>query len=241
MSTRIPIMAHTVLGYPTLDKSFDLIEQYIHSGVDILELQLPFSDPSADGPVITEANQVALHNGATINECWTLIGKLRDKYPKQEIMIMSYANKIHHIGVKTLLEQLQSLNIRHLIIPDLPIDTSLAKKIHETDFFEMVPVVSANMTDERLAIALRHNPSHVYVMASFSVTGQKFSLHEDVRTLIKKVQDRCDARIGVGFGIAEKKHIEVLRGVADFAIVGSSLLTAYKEQRLKEKLEELVM
>jgi tryptophan synthase alpha subunit len=93
-----PVMAHLVLGYPTLAASLETAEQYIAAGVQILELQIPFSHPTADGPVITAACQAATRQGVSVRDCIDAIGQLRSRHPQQEIMVMSYLNRLYTFG-----------------------------------------------------------------------------------------------------------------------------------------------
>jgi tryptophan synthase alpha chain len=117
---QLPIMGHLVLGYPSLAESIRTAEQYIAAGIAILEVQIPFSHPTADGPVITAACQAAIRQNVTLADCLQATRTLREKYPQQEIMVMSYLNPVYTYGFERLRQALGALSIRHLIIPDLP-------------------------------------------------------------------------------------------------------------------------
>lgn len=119
----IPVMAHLVLGYPTLSESLRTAERYIAAGCAILELQIPFSHPTADGPVITAACREAVAQGAGVAGCLAAVRKLREKYPAQEIFVMSYLNRIYVYGVERFVQDLTEMGVRHIIVPDLPVDS----------------------------------------------------------------------------------------------------------------------
>jgi len=121
MLPQLPIMAHLVLGYPTLPESLRTAETYIAAGCAILELQIPFSHPTADGPVITVACQEAVKQGVTVSDCLAAIRALRKKYPEQEIMVMSYLNRIYVYGMYRFFQDLGEMGVGHVIVPDLPV------------------------------------------------------------------------------------------------------------------------
>ncbi|MCB0533115.1 MAG: tryptophan synthase subunit alpha [Lewinellaceae bacterium] len=116
----LPIMGHLVLGYPTLAESIRTAERYVRAGLAILELQIPFSHPTADGPVITEACRRAVEQKVTVPDCLEAIRTLREKFPEQEMMVMSYVNRVYAYGFDRFYREMERLGVRHVIIPDLP-------------------------------------------------------------------------------------------------------------------------
>lgn len=232
-------MAHLVLGYPTLPESLETAAAYIASGVKILELQIPFSHPTADGPLITAACQeAALRQQVTVADCLAAIGRLRERYPEQEIFVMSYLNRVFAYGAERFVADLEALGIRHLIVPDLPVDSTLARRIQAASAgLRLVPVLAANLSDERLEKLLSDGFDFFYLMADFKITGSAFSLHPRLRTLIARIRAACpDARIGIGFGISIPEQALLAATEADLAIVGSALIRARDEGTLAETL-----
>lgn len=234
-----PLMGHLVLGYPTLPDSIATAEAYIAAGVQILELQIPFSDPSADGFTITEANHVAIANGTTIAQCLSELKALHSRHPQQAIVPMTYVNKLFAYGVERLAAELVPLNMASIIVPDLALDSPLARQVIAAGL-KPVPVLATNVTETRLNLALAHQPEYVYLMADFKITGQQFTLHERLVDLVGRIRKQSSARIGIGFGISSGAHVQAVLQLADFAIVGSSLIEAQKAQALDSKLKELV-
>lgn len=233
-------MAHLVLGYPSLPESIATAEQYIAAGCEILELQIPFSHPTADGPVITQACQEAVEkNNVTVEDCFEAIGDLRNRFPQQEIMVMTYLNRLFTFGIEAFTTALHDLHVTHLIVPDLPVDSPLATQIMD-EGIQLVPVIAANIRPDRLYKLLALGFDFYYLMSDFKITGSGFSLHPQLQEIILVIRKKYpDARIGIGFGISTREQVKLVTASADVAIIGSSLITAQKEGRLEAYFEEL--
>jgi len=239
----LPIMAHLVLGYPTLAESMRTAEQYITAGVQILELQIPFSHPTADGPVITEACQQAVKQGVSVQDCMNAIRGLQARYPDQEIIVMSYLNRIYSYGFQEFVKAMEVIGIKNLIIPDLPVETYPAFSMQASNL-KLVPVLAANTSDIRLATLLAADYNFYYLMSDFKITGSGFSLHPRLREIIQKIRAQPlktlpAPRIGIGFGISSPEQARTVAREADLAIIGSALIQAQNKGKLPEYLESL--
>ena len=115
----ILLMTHIVAGYPNFEDSYKIIESMVNAGVDLMELQIPFSEPIADGPVILNANQVALQNGATVQKCLELAKKVSNDFDIP-FLFMSYCNIIYKYGISNFIKKSAEFNLKGMIIPDLP-------------------------------------------------------------------------------------------------------------------------
>jgi tryptophan synthase alpha chain len=238
--SKIPVMAHLVLGYPTLADSLRTAEAYIRAGVEILELQIPFSHPTADGPVITAACQEAVRQGVTVQDCIAAIRSLRAAHPAQEIMVMSYVNRIYAFGFQAFVREMAQVGVRYLIIPDLPVDAVLAAESVEHSAVKLVPVLAANVSDERLGKLLSMGFDFFYLMSDFKITGSGFGLHPRLQEMIAKIKSHAPmARVGIGFGISTAEQARLVAEAADVAIIGSALIQASQEGRLENYLEQL--
>ncbi|MFN0216273.1 MAG: tryptophan synthase subunit alpha [Saprospiraceae bacterium] len=268
---KLPIMAHLVLGYPTLLQSLQIAESYIAAGVQILELQIPFSHPTADGPIITAACQEATRQGISLWDCIEAIRRLHERFPDQEIIVMSYVNRIYAFGFQEFIKEMNDAGIRHLIIPDLPVDCSAA-----SDFFSaktagllnLVPVLAANTSDERVEKLLAAGFDFFYLMSDFKITGSGFSLHPHLKKIVKKIKahrvqglrstnlpdltkpmnnsldlsterGHISPRVVIGFGISSPEQAKLVTQEADLAIIGSALIQAQNTGKLPEYLESL--
>ncbi|MBX3103144.1 MAG: tryptophan synthase subunit alpha [Bacteroidetes bacterium] len=236
---KLPLMGHLVLGYPTLANSLATARQYADAGVAILELQIPFSDPSADGFVISTANHKAVAQGTTVAQCMEALADLRRTYPALPVIVMTYTNKVYRYGIEAFARQLLDIGITDVIIPDLPPDSLQAQALLSTGL-RLVPVLAANIPEERLNHYLALQPAYWYLMADFKITGQDFTLNPHLIQLVQKLKNYSDARIGIGFGISTAEHLKAIGEIADFGIIGSALITAQEQGDLSRKLAELV-
>lgn len=236
---QMPVMGHLVLGYPTLEESIRTAETYIGAGIAILELQIPFSHPTADGPVITAACQEAVERQhVSVDDSLAAIRTIRDKYPDQEIMVMSYVNRVYAYGLKKFVETMSDLHIKHLIIPDLPVDDSSFIIPHSS--LKLVPVLAANVSDARLEKLLAMDFDFYYLMSDFKITGSTFSLHPRLQGVIDRIKQSFPAkRIGIGFGISTPEQARLVAEVADVAIIGSALIQAQQNGGLDDYLDQL--
>jgi tryptophan synthase alpha chain len=233
-------MSHLVLGYPSLAASIETAEQYIAAGHAILELQIPFSHPTADGPVITQACRKALAaQNITVEDCMEAIQVLRARYPEQEIMVMTYLNRLYTYGVTAFCAQLETLGVRHIVVPDLPVDSPLAKGLVKQGV-QLVPVLAANIESGRLEKIMDMGYDFYYLMSDFKITGSGFSLHPDLQQVVKTIRTRRPAaRVGIGFGIATAAQARAVLDWADYAIIGSALIKAQEEGQLQPFLRTL--
>lgn len=248
MLMAIPIMAHLVLGYPTLEQSIRTAETYIEAGCAILELQIPFSHPTADGSVITRACRVAVEEQhVQVSDCFAAIQTLRLRYPEQEMMVMTYLNRMYAYGVKPFYEALQALRIRHLIVPDLPVRPQLEGPLRELEAtalstgVKLVPVLAANVSVARLEQLLAAGFDCFYLMSDFKITGSRFSLHPRLTDITRYIRQRQpDARVGIGFGIQSPEQVQAVLEVADCAIIGSALIEAQEAGNLVNYLHTVL-
>lgn len=229
-------MAHLVVGYPSMAESIKTAHLYAETGVEVLELQIPFSHPTADGPVITAACQRAIANGTRVEDCVQAIAAVREAFPQQEIVPMSYVNRLYIYGFQRFATEMAQLGIKHLIVPDLPFEQS--------DVFSplrVVPVLAANTPLERVGAMLNAGSDFFYLMSDFKITGGAFSLHPALYNIIAQIKGFSvpAPKVGIGFGISDPQHVREVAKVADLAIVGSALLRAQEMGRLPEYLASL--
>ena len=155
------------------------------------------------------------------------------------IIPMTYFNKVFHYGTDAFMNKLNELGIDHIILPDLPFDGTLTNSI-KSSTVKLVPVMAANISEERLNEAMTLNSDYIYLMADYQITGQAFSLNERLKSVIKTIRTKSDAQIGIGFGISTRADIEQVLEQADYAIIGSSLIKAKEANQLESKLVELL-
>ncbi|MFV0437518.1 MAG: tryptophan synthase subunit alpha [Desulfopila sp.] len=218
------LMTHIVLGYPSLATNREVIRQMIASGVDCIEMQIPFSEPMADGPVIVKANQDSLANGTTVSQCLAFAAEMTATHDIP-FLFMTYYNILYKHGEERFFADARQAGIRGLIIPDLPPEMSpqffqLAK---ESDIAP-IPIYAPTSTPERMATLDSFAQGFIYCMARRGVTGTKSSFDDEFTTYLNRCRQSTRLPIAVGFGIQDRQDIDSIRGHADMAVIGSQTI-----------------
>lgn len=221
------IMTHVVAGYPDIETTERLVEVMAESGADLVEIQIPFSDPLADGPTILTASQAALDNGITPGDCFTLAERLSKKI-KIPLLIMTYGNIPFRMGMDVFMHRCRESGISGLIVPDLPfeesafyIETAKEYGIHP------IPVVSPGMDEERLRRILPLAAGFIYVTLRVGITGARKSVDRKGLIFLEKVKQMTSLPIIAGFGISSVEMAAQLENRADGIVIGSHILNLF--------------
>ena len=217
----ILLMTHIVLGDPSFDDSLRLVETMVNAGVDLMELQIPFSEPMADGPVIMKASQESLENGATLERCFETAEKICSEFDIP-FLFMSYCNILHKYGFQPFAEKMKAIGIKGSIVPDIPPedaqDYTAAMKQQQLDpIFLFAP----NSSDARMKTIEKTGSGFIYCVARTGVTGANTDFSEDISDYLRRSRAATDLPLAVGFGIKEKADIDAVRGFVDIAIIGT--------------------
>lgn len=248
------LMTHVVLGYPSLEKSIELVKVMAASGACFIELQIPFSDPLADGPTISHANQIALSNGTTPEHCINAIAEIR-RQTSIPLLVMTYYNIPFTIGLKKFIAQLRDAQIDGIIIPDIPPEESADNywSICTEAGIIPIPLVSPVSTHKRLqkiasqvfAIKQQRLQQHgfVYGVATTGTTGVRGALPANLAEYTQRIRDHFQLPVAIGFGISTPEQVKELGRYADIAIVGSAvinLLDSTPESRQLDVISQFV-
>ncbi len=236
---RLGLMTHVVVGYPSLEKTVSLVKLMEKEGVDIVELQIPFSDPLADGPTIMKACEQALANGVKVKDAFAVMQQLSSEV-NIPLLFMAYYNTVFKYGTEKFCQDSQKAGAQGLIVPDVPIEEehaehfiSLCQKYNLAN----IRVVSPASTDERLRKNAEVGTGFVYATARQGITGAKESLESSIADFLKNVRQRFTIPVAVGFGISKREHLEGLKPYADIAIIGSAILDIINKSK-KENMEK---
>lgn len=236
-------MTHVVYGYPTIRKSLEIMQLMLDEGVELLEVQFPFSDPVADGPTITTACHVALEQQPKLTQCLKDITQLAIENPHSRVLLMSYLNPLLQIGFEQLAIEMNE-SIVGIIIPDLPIDhSSLIKPLLNKDIAP-VWLITPDMPDERIRTVCEQATGMLYCVSRSGVTGQASSKMLDLQDHLTRVRQFTKLPLGVGFGINTAADINAVKDHADIAVVGSAFLNAFNQSGIagvQEKLKEFLV
>lgn len=230
-NNKVLLMPHLVLGYPSFDDNKKLIDTMIDAGAEIIEMQIPFSEPMADGPVIMKAGDESLKNGTTVSACLAFADKVCAAHPDTIFIFMTYYNIPFTYGVTKFIERAKAAGIEGMIVPDLPPEEG-AEYLAACDKAGIAPIFLFTPTNtmERLKTLSKYGKGMAYCVGRTGVTGIKTKFDDTLNVLIKKYKSVTKLPIGVGFGIQSKSDVDALPPEVDIAIIGTKLLTIQKEQ-----------
>ena len=223
------VMTHVVCGYPSFEDNWKELEVMAEFDVDVVELQFPFSEPSADGPLFVRANELALQKGVRPVDCFAFMEKVTKHFPFK-VLMMGYYNTAFKMGTEKFLGNLKAAGGCGYILPDLPVEE--AAELHSlSDQMDLSPVVlmtptSTDKSLKRLGDAAR---GMVYAVARKGVTGSKTDMGQELDDFLGRCRNFTSLPVGVGFGVSSREDIEFLRGRADMVIIGTAALKAWEE------------
>ena len=228
-------MAHLVAGYPDLDTNEVMLKLMQNYGISHVEIQLPFSDPIADGSTIVFANQQALESGISIDKIFKWIEKMSSRFDIP-LICMTYANIVYRKGLEKFIKNVKDSGAKAVIVPDLSMDEEEGQNFHNLcqkyDIGNIL-VVSPNISDSRLAYLSQYFNYLVYCTLKIGITGQSFSKDQKSLTLIEKLKKQTSIPIAAGFGIRDSSDVYFLKEHADIVVIGSHLIRLLKQGGMK--------
>jgi tryptophan synthase alpha chain len=227
------IMTHIVIGYPSFRESWALARTMVEAGVDLMELQIPFSEPMADGPVILQANQKALEAGSSVSKCFDFARELAEQLPIP-LLFMSYYNILFKYGVARFASDMKRAGLVGAIVPDLPLEEGeeyAAAMLAEG--LDPIRLFAPNTTDKRMQRIAEASSGMVYCVARKGVTGQKTDFSLDLSGYLARARRATTLPLAVGFGLKERADVDFVRGKADVAVVGSESLNVLNRAGLR--------
>jgi tryptophan synthase alpha chain len=227
---KILLMTHIVLGYPSFEVNRQVISEMVANGVDCIEMQIPFSEPMADGPVILKANQVSLATGTSVADCISF-GEEMVRQHNIPFLFMTYYNMIFKYGEAQFFKDCEDIGIKGLIIPDLPPEMGL-------EFFQLatnhqvapILIYAPTSTDSRMAELNTSADGFIYCVARRGVTGKKSEFDDDFDSYLARCRAATQLPIAVGFGIRDRADVAAITGKADMAVIGSETIRLVDEQ-----------
>lgn len=226
----ILLMTHIVLGYPSFEVNREVIKQMVKNGVDCIEMQIPFSEPMADGPIILKANQSAIATGTKVADCMAFAKEMSDSHDIP-FLFMTYYNIIFKYGERRFFNDAKECNIKGMIVPDLPPE-------HGEQFLRFakekgiapILIFAPTSTDERMHKLAGFGSGFIYCVARRGVTGKKSEFGSGFETYLERCRAATNLPLAVGFGIRNRDDVEALKGKADMAVIGSRTILLVDEQ-----------
>ncbi len=221
---QILLMTHIVIGYPSLEASFDIVRTMVEAGVDLMELQIPFSEPMADGPVILKANQKALAAGVTVSDCLDFGRRVASTF-RIPFLYMTYYNILFKYGVARFAERMKTDAITGAIVPDLPPEEA-GEYLDAMGDHGLAPIFifSPTTPDARMRTIAGAGDGFVYCVARKGVTGDRTDFSREMDDYLGRCRAATALPLALGFGVKARSDIKFLEGKADIAIVGTQAL-----------------
>lgn len=228
-NARVLLMTHIVVGYPNLQRSRELVDTMVAAGVDLIELQIPFSEPMADGPVILKANQTALKNGTKVADCFEF-ARDASKRHATPFLFMTYYNILHRLGLSAFAERARDAGVQGVIVPDCPLEEGApCREALSARGVAPIQLFSPQTSDERLRQLGGVADGLVYVVTRKGVTGNTTAFSAEMNAYLARCREATSVPLAAGFGITSKSDVDFLVGKVDVAVVGSQTLRVFDD------------
>lgn len=210
-------------GDPDLETTAKIVREAVANGADLIELGIPFSDPTAEGPVIQGANICALKGGVTTDKVFDLVRELR-KDVTVPMVFMTYSNVVFSYGADKFISTCKEIGINGLILPDLPYEEKeeflpQCKK-YGVDLISLIAPTSEN----RIAMIAKEADGFIYLVSSLGVTGTRSEISTDLKSIVDVIRQNTSVPCAIGFGISTPEQAKKMADIADGAIVGSAII-----------------
>ncbi len=212
-------------GDPDLETTARVVRAAVKNGADLIELGIPFSDPTAEGPVIQEANVRALSGGVTTDRIFDMVKELR-KEISIPMVFMTYANVVYsyHWDQEAFIRNASECGIDGLILPDLPYEEK--EEFHglsEKYGIDLISMIAPTSSD-RISMIAKEAEGFIYVVSSLGVTGVRSEIRTDIRSIVEQIRAVTDVPCAVGFGISTPEQAAGMAALSDGAITGSAIV-----------------
>lgn len=216
-------IAFITCGDPDLETTKEAVIAAVNGGADLIELGIPFSDPTAEGPVIQGANLRALKGGVTTDKIFDFVVDLR-KEVTVPMVFMTYANVIFSYGAEEFIGKCREIGIDGLILPDLPYEEK--EEFNDICVKNDVDLVSliAPTSENRISMIAKEAKGFIYVVSSLGVTGTRSNITTDLDSIVKVIRENTNVPCAIGFGISTPEQATKFSSKADGVIVGSAII-----------------
>lgn len=222
-------------GYPKLNDTVSIIQNLENSGVEMIEIGLPFSDPLADGPTIQASSTQALQNGMTTEILFSQLENIRD-HVKIPLLIMGYFNPILQYGVERFCKKCYEIGIDGLIIPDLPVDVYHQEYLSIFEKYSLINIflITPQTSEKRIRFIDSISNGFIYMVSSASTTGKQKSFGEDQENYFKRIAEmKLKTPLIVGFGISNRETFQIATSQTSGAIIGSAFVKFLNENSIE--------
>ncbi|MBO4391363.1 MAG: tryptophan synthase subunit alpha [Lachnospiraceae bacterium] len=216
-------VAFVTCGDPDLETTKEVLRELVKNGVDLIELGIPFSDPTAEGVVIQEANNRALEGGVTTDSVFEMIREIRSELPIP-MVFMTYANVVFSYGTDRFLKTAKEVGMNGIILPDVPFEEKEEFKTtcdsYGLDFISLI----APTSHDRIRMIAKEAEGFVYCVSSLGVTGVRSNITTDISSMVQLVKSENNIPVAVGFGISGPDSAKAMALQSDGIIIGSAII-----------------
>lgn len=210
-------------GDPGADKTVEYILEMERAGADLIEIGIPFSDPTAEGPVIQEANIRALSNGMTTEGVFEIVKKVREK-SQIPLAFMTYMNPVFKYGYERFFRKCNEFGVDGIIIPDVPFEEKSEVEEVAKDFGVDVISLIAPTSHERIKMIAKESTGFIYIVSSMGVTGVRSEIKTDLSEIVSSIKEVSNTPCAIGFGINNSEQARKISEISDGVIVGSAIV-----------------
>jgi tryptophan synthase alpha chain len=244
---RPALIAYVVPGYPSPDETDTMFDAMVAGGADIIEVEIPFSDPVADGATIQGAVFQALDRGVTPSDCVAFARRARSRHPETPIIFMSYLNPVMAYGMERFAHDAAAAGADAVILVDLPPEEAAgARAALAAAGLDLIFLVAPTSSPQRLQMVAEIASGFIYCVSVAGVTGARRNLSANLPDFLARVRRSTGLPLAVGFGISRREHVEAVSALVDGVVVGSALIDimgknepAQREQAVREFVESL--
>ena len=231
------LIPYLVAGDPNKETTIELMHALVSNGADIIELGIPFSDPSSDGEVIQSGIERSLRKGTSLNDTLDIVSKFRARNEFTPIVLMGYLNPVEIMGVDNFVRRAQKEGVDGVLMVDMPPAEAgvLNAKLKEVNI-DSIFLVAPTTTQERVKSILNMTSGYVYYVSLKGVTGASITDVDEVERNVCSLRSSTDLPIVVGFGIKDGKSAKEMARVSDGVIVGSALVNKIASLTSREKI-----
>ena len=232
---RTALIPYVMAGYPFADVTPDLMHGMVKAGADVIELGIPFSDPSADGPVIQKAGEKALAMGVGLAKVLDMVGTFRIEDKTTPVVLMGYANPVERYDIKhgagSFIHHASTAGVDGLLIVDYPPEEceAFAAQLRASDM-DLIFLLAPTSTDARMAQVARVASGYVYYVSLKGVTGAGNLDTAAVEAMLPRIRQHVSIPVGVGFGIRDAATAKAVGRVADAVVIGSKIIQLIENQ-----------
>lgn len=210
-------------GDPDLETTKKIVAELAAAGASIIELGVPFSDPTAEGPVIQEANLRSLSGGTTTDKIFDMVAEIRETVDTP-MVFMTYANVVFHYGVERFCTRAAEVGMDGLILPDIPYEEkdefAVSCAEHGLDYISLI----APTSEARIDMIAKDAQGFIYCVSSLGVTGTRSEITTDLDAIVARIRSVTDTPVAIGFGISNPEQAAAMAAKSDGVIVGSAIV-----------------